>query len=780
MKFLSHFHSNLTRAGIAFAASLLTILASAHGQASRQGTHPLEVRVPDEISSSERTPLTAALPSTAHRSGDTGRLSGSKQLHGISMSFARSAAQQQDLKNLLSQLYDHSSPQYHKWLTPDDFAARFGMSAQDIAKVSQWLQQQGFSIDRVSRSQNHIFFSGTVAQVEAAFNTEMHTYRANGEDHFGPSTALSVPAALAGVVENIGNLDNYHPRPMFVRNPKPVGSPLFTSGISGGHFVAPGDAQVIYDLIPVYSRGITGEGQSIGILGQSSINPTDIEDFQTASGAGVHDPTQVLVPLSGVETGPSSGGEVEADLDLEWSSTMAPGASIYYIYTGANETYDVFSTIEYAVDTDIAQILNLSYGMCEQVWSPAQIQSIESESQQAAAQGQTLIAAAGDDGASTCARDIGEGLTLQQGSSLAVSYPASSQWWLAVGGTEFNEQGGAYWQSNGNQDVVTSALSYIPERVWNDDALLQSEGDPSPLASGGGGASILFAQPSWQTGVPGIPANGARNLPDISLDAGLGNDPLLVCTEEEDVWQESVAPYQESSCTAGFRDSYSQDLTSAGGTSFAAPMFSAMLALINQAQGSNGQGVVAATLYQIASNPTSYASAFHDITVGDNACDTGSLSNCPFGTLGYSAGTGYDQASGLGSIDLNNLLSAWPAENLQTSYVNTTATLNGSTATLVPQNVPFELSSFAHFQSGDGRAMTGTVTYTIDGKLATTTPLPLSPAGVTYSVTLTGNGAHVILTDYSGDSYYSPAQATTIVTAELGTTTIVELFFSPS
>ena len=773
MNSLSHLRSRLTRAGILFAASLVTIPASAHGQVTPQAVHTPAVRLPSEISSSQRTSLMETLPSVAHRTGDTGRLSGSKELHGISMAFSRNAEQQKDLTNLLTELYDRSSPHFHKWLSPDDFAARFGMSAQDIAAASLWLERQGFSIDRVSRSRNRIFFSGTVAQVEAAFDTEMHTYKVDGEGRFGPSTALSLPAALAGAVENIAHLDNFRPSKQLVRNPRPKASPLFTSGISGSHFVSPGDLQTIYDVIPAYEHGITGEGQAIGILGQSSINPADIEAFQSASSLGVHDPTLVLVPLSGVETFPIGGDESEADLDLEWSSTMAPGASIYYVYTGANETYNVFSTIEYAVDTNLAPILNLSYGLCEQLWSPAEIQSIESLSQQAAAQGQTLIAASGDSGASTCARYIGDGLTLQQGSQMAVSYPASSQWWLSVGGTEFNEQGGDYWQSNGTQDVIASALSYIPERVWNDDALLQQEGDPSPVASGGGGASTLFPQPTWQTGVPGVPNNGWRNLPDISLDAGFGNDPLLFCTEDQSSWQISAVPSQQSSCTAGFRDSYTNDITSAGGTSFAAPIFSAMLALINQAQGSTGQGVVANTLYQLASNPSTYGSAFHDITVGDNSCDSGSVATCPNGPTGFSAGVGYDQASGLGSIDLFNLMSAWPALNLQTSYINTSVTFAGAPATLVPQNAPVQLSSFAHFQSGDGRPMTGTVTYSIDGKLATTTPIQLQSGGASLTATFTGNGTHVILTQYSGDSYYSPAQDTVIITAELSTATVV-------
>jgi subtilase family serine protease len=769
----SYLRSRLIRAGFLFATSLLTISAIAHGQEAPRATHALTVRLPADISDSQQTPLVQTLPALAHRTGDTGRVSGGKQLQGISLAFARSAEQQQDLAQLLTQLYNRSSPQFHKWLSPDQFAARFGMSTQDIAAASLWLERQGFSVDRVSRSRNRIFFSGSAAQVEAAFHTEMHTYRVDGEVRFGPSTALSLPSELAGVVENVGNLSNFRPVKQLIHNTRTKVSPLFTSGLSGSHFIAPGDLQTIYDVSPIYAQGITGEGQAIGILGQSSINPADIEAFQTAAGGGIHDPTLVLVPLSGFETFPIGGDESEADLDLEWSSTMAPGASIYYVYTGTNETYNVFSTIEYAVDTDLAPILNLSYGLCEQLWSPAEIQSIESVSQQAAAQGQTLIAASGDSGASTCARYIGEGLTLQQGSQLAVSYPASSQWWLSVGGTEFNEQGGNYWQSNGSQDVISSALSYIPERVWNDDALLQQEGYPNPIASGGGGASILFQQPAWQTGVPGIPTNGWRNLPDIALDAALGNDPFLFCTEDPTAWQFTSLTSQESSCTAGFRDSYTNDLTSAGGTSFAAPIFSGMLALINQSHGSTGQGVVASTLYQIASNSTAYASAFHDITVGDNSCDSGSVVTCPNGATGYSAGVGYDQATGLGSVDLLNLIQAWPASNLQTSYIKTDASYGGAPATVVPQNTPVQLRSSAHFQSGDGRPMTGTVTYSIDGKLATTTPIPLQSGTASFTASFTGNGTHVILTQYSGDSYYSPAEDTVILTAEFGTATVV-------
>jgi hypothetical protein len=231
--------------------------------------------------------------------------------------------------------------------------------------------------------------------------------------------------------------------------------------------------------------------------------------------------------------------------------------------------------------------------------------------------------------------------------------------------------------------VVSSALSYIPEQPWDDD---NSADTSQPLSSGGGGVSTLTARPSWQAGVPGIPAGAMRLVPDISLDASNADAPYAVCSSDQTDWNTQAnggsAPYQESSCNSGLRDSYSQDLTLAGGTSFDAPIFSAMLAILNQAKGfSTGQGLINPTLYSLASNSTTYATAFHDITTGSNACTAGATYCSTAGAANYSAGVGYDEASGIGSLDFYNLLNAWPGTVRAT---NSSFTVTAAATTVTP------------------------------------------------------------------------------------------------
>jgi len=624
-------------------------------------------RMQTQISDASRTRLKGTLHPLAQSRYDSGRVPSSTPLHGISMIFSRSEAQETDLTSLIKAQQTPSSPLYHKWVTPDEFAARFGMAQADLNAAQQWIRQQGFTVDRISRSRDRIFFSGTVGQIEAAFATQMHYYTVDGTKQFAPSTELSLPSALSGVVMNIGNLNSFRPKPM-MRTVSQAGGRSnavpkadFTSGTTGTHFVTPDDLATIYDVKAAYNAGWTGTGQSIAIAGESYVEVSDIENFQTASGWSTpKDPVMVLVPSTGDDGVTFQNDEAESDLDLEWSSTMAPAATIFFVYTGGGGNANVFNSVEYAVDTRIAPIISLSYGGCEMAFEASDVQAIEAISQQGIAQGQTILVASGDDGASGCFRDTD--LSLQDRTALAVSYPASSPHVTAVGGTEFNEGSGSYWNSSSGNDLVNSALSYIPEVVWNEDSARNG------LGSSGGGVSILFPKPTWQAAFPGMPADGARDVPDIALASAGGHDGLLFCSSDTSFWPSG----QQASCNNGFRDAASGDLTVAGGTSFATPIFAGMLALINQQQNSAGQGFINPALYYLASNPATYASAFHDIEGGDNKCDTGETSFCPNGPTGYAAGTGYDLATGLGSLDLNNLMAAWggPDHEWHNNYVD--------------------------------------------------------------------------------------------------------------
>src|SRR5215472_14493054 len=312
-------------------------------------------RIRSEVNNSVVTTLTPSQQPLAQMQLDAGRMPSDMKLNGMSIAFNRSAAQQADLEALLAAQQDPTSPQYHQWLSPAQFAARFGMAQSDIDKVQTWLEQQGFSVDSVARSKNMIRFSGTVGQVERAFQTEMHYYGASGEKHFAPSTELSVPVAIAPTINAVRNLSDFRPRPMYIK-PRTA----FTSGSTGNVFFAPGDIGVTYDINAVYTAGVDGTGQSIAVVGQSAIQASDIANFQTAAGLPVKAPNLVLVPQSGSATVVPGGDEGESDLDIQWSGAIAKGATIDFVFTGNNSNFNVFDSINYAIEQKIAPIISIS------------------------------------------------------------------------------------------------------------------------------------------------------------------------------------------------------------------------------------------------------------------------------------------------------------------------------------------------------------------------------------------------------------------------------------
>lgn len=701
-------------------------------------------RIHSEIDGADRATLQNSLHPLAQARFEAGRVAPGTRLEGISLVFNRSTAQQADLQALLAAQQNAASPLYHQWLTPTQFAARFGMAPSDLEKVKSWLQQQGFSVDWVARSRNMIRFSGNVGQVEAAFGTEIHYYNVNGTRHFAPNSSLTLPSALTPTVLSVRNLDDFRPQSHVRLNSSRRVKPNFTSSISGAVFFAPGDIATIYNVSPLYHSGYNGAGQSIAIVGQSAVQLSDLQNFQNAAGLAIKDPTLLLVPDTGTST-VVSGDETESDLDLEWSDAMAPGASIFFVYTGSSNNAGAFDALEYAVDYNIAHIVSSSYGTCEADLGGA---TLESTFQQAASQGQTIIAASGDDGSTDCYGI--QGISGTQQEALAVDYPASSPYVTGMGGTEISTtadngayltSGSAYWEAQGSSDILSSALQYIPEIAWNDDS------PTNGLSAGGGGKSTLFDKPSWQAGVSGIPADGKRDVPDIAVNSAPDNPGYLFCTSDTSDWFQG----QAASCNSGFRDASTGDLTFAGGTSFAAPIFSGMLAIINQKQNyTTGQGLINPTLYSLASNSGTYSAAFHDITSGNNNCLAGTQF-CT-GTAGYSAGAGYDQVTGLGTIDLANLASAWPA--------STTSTLVGTTTTIAASNSTPAINTSDTFTitvaADSGSTVPGgTLTLTIDGGTPVTGVALSANGTATYSKSFTTAGMHQIIAAYSGDSTHA-------------------------
>lgn len=659
------------------------------------------------------------------QAADMGPLDPATPITGITLYFQPSPEQKAALDALVQAQQTPGSPLYHAWITPAEYAARFGLSDADLATVESWLNSQGFNIDRVANSHTSITVSGTAAQVEAAFGVPLHRYQLDGESHFANAADLQIPAALSGVLQSVRNLNDFRPRPQFRHI---AVQPQFTSKGTGQHFLTPKDLGTIYDIGAAYNSGYNGSGQTIVVVGQSAISKADIEAFQNAAGLTVKDPKQTLVPSSGTST-VVSGDQAESDLDIEYAGGVAPGATIDFVYTGNAKNYNVYDSLQYAIDNKLGSIISMSYGTCETEISASAFSSLETILQQGATQGQSILAASGDTGSTACFDPGGSsGLSTAQQEAPAVNYPASSAYATGIGGTEFSaanvsSSNSTYWQSANGSDVTGSALSYIPEQVWNDDsaAIGNQFGAQYALSSGGGGASALTKRPAWQSGVPGIASGSMRLVPDVSLDSSADNAGYLYCTSDTSSWSTG----QKASCNSGFRDSASQDLTIGGGTSFATPIFAGLLAIINQKAGSGGLGLVNPTLYILAANATTYASAFHDITSGNNACTAGSKYCASPATTEFSATAGYDEATGLGSVDFYNLLNAWTGGSGGGGTGGTTMTF-----TLAAGNISVS----------QGASGTSTATVTSQNAYAGTVGFALS----TSSTTLQQNGCYTI------------------------------------
>lgn len=762
---------------VAASALLVSGIAFSSTTSRAQSLATPQARITAPIVSSSRVTLTGSHSPLAATANDIGAVPASTRLTGITFVFSRTATQQTALDALVAAQQNPASPLYHQWLTPAQFGAQFGAAASDIASVETWLQQEGFTIDSVSNSRDRIYFSGTVAMAESAFGAPLHYYRSGAETHFSPANDLTLPSALASSVLAVTNLSDYRPHAhVKVRNPQ-LAQPNFTSSQgAGNHYLTPGDVATIYDINPAYSAGYTGANQTIAIVGQSAINISDITNFQTAAGLTNKAPTLTLVPGTGSSAiNPfGDGDEVESDLDIEYSGAIAKGAAINFVYTGNSSTNNngAFQALEYAITQNLAPIVSISYGDCETDLGSVNYASLNAVLEQGAAQGQTIISAAGDDGSTDCSGDDPTHLSTAQQEALAVDFPASSQYVTAMGGTEFPAADVAagnntYFAAETSTDIISSALSYIPEQVWNDDS------SANGLSSGGGGVSAFTSRPSWQADVTGIPSGSFRLVPDISLDASPDNAGYLYCSSD------STDTGVTGSCSNGFRDANDVYLTVAGGTSFDAPIFAGMVAIINQAKGYNtGQGLVNPELYTLASNSTTYAAAFHDITSGNNECLAGpsypaaalssttteNLACIAPSTTEYPATTGYDEASGLGSVDLYKLLTAWTSST--STLLASTTTL--SAATLTPAAGANDTITITIGYSSGSVTPTGTVAITDNGTAVSGSPFTLVNGAYTYTYSTSVSGSHTIIATYSGDSNYASSKGS--VTLNVGGT----------
>jgi uncharacterized protein (TIGR03437 family) len=680
-------------------------------------------------------------------SRDEGQIPADVDLRRVTLVLKRSEAQQSELDRLLEAQQNPSSASFRKWLTPEEFADRFGLNELDIVKITNWLQSQGLKIEGASRSRSRVTFSGSAGQIGRALQTTFHYYTLAGERFYANSTEPSLPAAIQQVSLGIEGLNNLHPRPagLWVAQTTPppaaAGQQCDPSQLSGT--LTPNNFATIYDVSPLYdlTPAITGAGQNLAIVGAVDPNAAgtagttvlqDVAAFRARYNLPTTAPA-IETLLGGPE--PSSVDVdyyKEADLDMEWAGAIARNAQIKFVFSD-----DAFTSAEYAIENMVAPIVSMSFARCEPEATGIEPNSLRALAQQGNAEGITWLAASGDAGAGGC--DL-HGTNPEITNGLAVSLPASIPEVTAVGGTEFDEKlagtGACFW------DDSNDALRYIPEVAWNDTAATSTL-----LASGGGASRIFTNKPLWQLGL----GDNARDVPDISFAASGYHDGY------------------ETQIDGGLALSY--------GTSIATPSFAAVLTLLNQYLNSAGSsspvglGNVNPGLYALA---VQQPAVFHDVTVGSTMvpCASGSV-GCPAATkmIGFNAGPGYDQATGLGSLDVNAFVTAWTAGK------KTTTTLASPTSLLLADDA--QLTASVSVASATAMP-TGTVDFVLGPTAANSSLTLLGSAPVanqggvaTANLLLTAGqlppGSDTIQALYSGDHLFHGSMTSAKITVEAGT-----------
>jgi subtilase family serine protease len=696
-------------------------------------------RITHEPSSGPAVTVAGTVHPLTRQASDLGEANRNMRLESMTLSIAPSVAEKAELDALVEAQQNPKSARYHQWLTQEEYGARFGLTEADHRQVTGWLETQGFTVKSVAPSRNLITFSGTVAQAELAFRTQIHQYRIGADTRISNATEISIPQGLANVVAGVGGLSGFRPKPQAVVKRL---DPQFTSQFSGNHFLAPGDWATIYNVTSIYNAGYTGTGMHVGIAGQTYFPHEDIDDFRAAAGLSATKLNMVCISAADCTdlAGESVGDVGEADLDVEWSGGIAQNATVDFVYAAADDPgQDVFSAAvylvtTYKVDGAVVPVISISYASCETQFSANMRASLDGFLEEAAAQGQSVVNSSGDAGAAGC----------DQGSSIATQgavadYPASSPYVTGVGGTTFSADGSAgspepganeYWSYSSTADVVSSALQYIPETSWNDTAYDQSLDPTNTLTSGGGGVSLYYAMPSWQWAPGNFSGAPMRFVPDVAFSASADHDPYLLCSQE---FTSTTDPSQTDgpSCVDGFRDS-NTDLMTAGGTSASSPSFAGMLTLLVEKYGK--QGNFNQTLYSLAAHSTNYAAVFHDITTGSNAqpCTEGSK-GCSGGLVGYEATAGYDLVTGLGSINGGALYAA---------LAPPTYTLGASSNSItIPAGSNAQLSLSLTATNYPGTVSFVTSVSSIDG---TPSAVSASASSVSFASSTTGNSTLTI------------------------------------
>src|ERR1035437_3585708 len=467
---------------------------------------PLSAASQRVVNDADTVPISGNVSPRLSGAVDIGRTDSALPIEKMILVLRSRAGASAPLEHLLAEQLDPASPNYHRWLTPEEYGSEFGLTDADLNAVLDWLQRNGFAIDEVAPGRGWINFSGTVGQVEATFRTPVRDVLAGGQLHHANVRDPEVPRALADVVGGVASLHDFFK----VSRPRPRPSIAFTDGTEG---LGPADFATIYDTAPLLAAGIDGRGQTIAVVAQTNIKITDVQQFRSFFGLPALDPIiTVNGPDPGILSGPD-GDEGEADLDVEWAGAVAPGATVNLVVSKSTFMSDgVDLSAQYIVDHNLAPIVTYSYGDCESDLGTSGLQFYGALWQQAAAQGMTVFVASGDNGAAGC----DDPNTASTGTGLGVNGLASTPYNVSVGGTQFADASSSqYWSASNTPGTHRSAKSYIPEQAWNESG---SVSGGSGIWATSGGPSAYFTKPSWQS-APGVPSDGFRDTPDVSLNA---------------------------------------------------------------------------------------------------------------------------------------------------------------------------------------------------------------------------------------------------------------------
>lgn len=750
--------------------TLWTVLAGLCLASPIAAQTPPRTLVNQPINEAQRTVLHGNVSPLAQPQYDQGKVSDSLPASRVLLMLNRPPEREAALEQYLLEVHSKGSTTYHHWITPQQFGEQFGLADTDVQAVTDWLGSKGFRITKISQGKQFIELSGTAGQLQDAFQAEIHQYNVNGELHYANAHEISVPTALAQVVRGLVPLNNFRAEPYIklagtgrvsksthaitpdwtVPNPFGSSNPL-------GFLLAPEDLATQYDITPLYQAGTNGSGTTIGVIDESSIDLSLVSDFQQLFGISGTTP-QVII--DGDDPGDVPEADIEAYLDVELSGAIAPKSTINLYISDGGSVADplVFASLR-AVEDNAAAVLSASFGECEELLGESGNQFWANLWEQAAAQGQTVIVATGDSGA-VCSYGLG----------VSVSGVSSTPWNVAAGGTDFfysdYATGGAsaasFWNAT-NDANLGSLKAPLTEQAWNDGFgldVIPNGFEFGELGAGGGGASSCatsstssgacvggYPKPVWQTGT-GVPSDGVRDVPDVSWFASNGANlsTYAICAEEGECTTEPATD---------------AEIFFVGGTSASAPAMAGIMALVNQKFGRQGQAGF--TLYPLAKQKPA---AFHDITEGSNQeeCASGSLDcaqNEQLGGVGestvYLTTTGYDLATGLGSIDANQLVTNWDSITFKSSMTNLTlspTTITHGTPVLVTSTV-----------TGTGGVPTG------DVALLTNSPQPFSQSvtfgtlngGTTSSdVNFFPGGTYEVTAQYGGDGTFGASTSTPV------------------